>query len=171
MLRGNTINYTPRGDWERLTTCCSNRKRNIRERGKHKQQRGREGRKEKAEHRGNRGKKTCEPSIYLYALLGFVLLTSNMDWDVTWSFEHLITLKSCLAAKTETGGDSGAVWAGQSSQGASDMIHMIYEVIYEVLPLAEYISLKYCTFLFHATLFFYSVFLLVLELLCKQATI
>lgn len=31
VLRGNPINYAPHGDWERLTTCCSNWKKKISE--------------------------------------------------------------------------------------------------------------------------------------------
>lgn len=47
VLRGNTINYTPRcSGWERLTARRSNWKRNIRNRGKHKLWRRREKGKE-----------------------------------------------------------------------------------------------------------------------------
>lgn len=130
VLRGNTINYTPHGgDSERLTThtCRSSWKRNIRDRGKHGLWRGRPKEKERDHsvrlNAAHWEKEMFEQSIYLDTFWGFVLRISDMDLNVTWSFEQLFGCK----------GRDGLRWRYLILCGKNDMIRITHDALYDIV--------------------------------------
>lgn len=127
VLRGNTINYTPHGrDSERLTThtCRSSWKRNICDRGKHRLWRGwpRERERPLGLQRIEK-KEVFEQRIYLDTFLGFVLRISDMDLNVTWSFEQLFGCKD----------RDGLRRRYPILCGKIDVIHITHDALYDIV--------------------------------------